>query len=112
MPIKRSSKEDKNYVEDKFLKLEKIVEDIVLSRTPHDHQILYKRRMVFDNVIGTYPVIGQSQKDRPRVKFRHIENLYLVGDAVNAPGIGGSSNTAFSSALLCAEDIKKNISRN
>ena len=36
--------------------------------------------------------------------------MYLVGDAVNVDGVGGSSDAAFNSAMECVELVKEQLS--
>jgi len=47
---------------------------------------------------------------RPNVTLQGLKNLYLVGDAVNVDGIGGSSDATFNSAMQCVELIKQHSS--
>jgi hypothetical protein len=69
----------------------------------------FSRRMVFDTVIGAYPKIGESKNMRPSVILPGISYLYLTGDAINVPGIGGLSDAAFNSAMLSADLIKRHF---
>jgi hypothetical protein len=54
--------------------------------------------MVFESAIEFYPSPAMTQSKRPSVVFANVKNLYLVGDAIDAAGIGGSSHIAFNSA--------------
>jgi hypothetical protein len=65
------------------------------------------RRMVFSATIGFYPKPSMNRLKRPNVTLQGLKNLYLVGDAVNVDGIGGSSDAAFNSAMQCVELIKQ-----
>jgi hypothetical protein len=69
------------------------------------NKAVFKRKMAFDTVIGTYPKISQTRPKRPSITMENIRNLYLVGDAIYVPTIGSSSDAAFNSAMQCAELI-------
>jgi phytoene dehydrogenase-like protein len=104
MPIMSGKVYDHTYVQGKFSELEKLVGEQFPSLLEDTE---FRRKMVFDTVIGAYPKIGQSKNTRPSITLPGISNLYLAGDAINAPGIGGSSDAAFNSAMLSADLIER-----
>ena len=66
--------------------------------------------MVFSTTIGFYPKRSMNRPNRPSVSLQGMKGLYLVGDAVDVDGVGGSSDAAFNSAMECVELIKEQFS--
>jgi phytoene dehydrogenase-like protein len=62
--------------------------------------VQWERMLRLKMVDGFEPRIGQTAKDRPGVGVPRVENLFLAGDVVSAPGNGG--DVAFSSAVEAA----------
>jgi len=60
----------------------------------------WRRKLALKMVDGFEPRIGQTAKDRPGVVASGVENLFLAGDTVSAPGNGG--DVAFASAVEAA----------
>ena len=106
MPVVSGKVHEHNYLHSKFTELQIRIEEIFPSVLEGAE---FSRRMVFDTVIGAYPKIGESRNMRPSVMLSGISNLYLTGDAINVPGIGGSSDAAFNSAMLSADLIKRHF---
>lgn len=106
MPIMSGKVHDHTYVQGKFSELERLIGELFPSLLEDAE---FRRKMVFDTVIGAYPKIGQSKNTRPSITLPGISNLYLAGDAINAPGIGGSSDAAFNSAMLSADLIEQHF---
>jgi phytoene dehydrogenase-like protein len=102
MPVKLSVVQDKKLVQEKFEQLTHLTETIFPGVQAKAD---FHRRMVFETVIGRYPGVASSHLPRLPVIFPQIDHLYFVGDAANSPGIGGSSDAAFTSAIECAEQI-------
>ena len=48
---------------------------------------------------------------RPAVIFSEFLNLYLVGDGINCPSIGGISDSDFTSPVSCSTLINEQISQ-
>jgi len=46
---------------------------------------------------------------RPAVIFSEFLNLYLVGDGINCPSIGGISDSDFTSPVSCSNLINEQI---
>ncbi len=69
-------------------------------------QMKWKRILKIPMMDGTVCIVGQTRKDRPKVKST-INNLYFSGDSYNGPGVGG--DIAPSSAKLCADVILEEI---
>lgn len=61
-------------------------------------KIVDERKLVIPVVNATLLIPSQSRPFRPEIRFKHIDNLYLAGDTVNASGCSG--DIAFSSALM------------
>jgi phytoene dehydrogenase-like protein len=68
----------------------------------------WERRLVLPVVDGVLPRVGQSLVERPAVVSPHVAGLYLVSDAVAAPGSGG--DIAFHAALRAVEHSTANLS--
>ncbi len=73
-----------------------------------DSTVKVIRKMVFENAVGFYPSPAMSRSKRPDISFPNVKNLYLVGDAVNTAGIGGTSDIAFTSAIKVRDVIISN----
>jgi phytoene dehydrogenase-like protein len=104
MPISSSIIDGGDKVESKFAQLHRIIEEIFPGILANSE---FQRRMVFDTVIGRYPLVSSAPSFAKRlpIQFPDIRSLYIVGDAADAEGIGGSSDAAFMSALNCTELI-------
>lgn len=63
----------------------------------------WERVLKLKMVDGFEPRVGQTSKDRPGVRVPGVENLFLAGDVVSAPGNGG--DVAFSSAVEAARAV-------
>lgn len=63
-------------------------------------KVEWHRSLALKMVDGFEPRVGQSEKHRPGVRAHGIENLFLAGDTVSAPGNGG--DVAFASAVEAA----------
>ena len=107
MPIASDKSHDKMYVESRYAELHRITNKIFPKLSQRSTVI---RRMVFSTTIGFYPKASMDHPKRPNVSLRGLTNLYLVGDAVNVDGVGGSSVAAFNSAMQCVELIKEQVS--
>lgn len=103
MPIDSTKSKDKDYVNAKFKELEQTMHKVFPNLGNHSPTII--RKMIFGTTIGFYPSPSMAHSKRPSVIFPNVKNLYLVGDATNAAGIGGSSDMAFSSAVECRDAI-------
>ena len=105
IPIDSSKSKDKEYVDAKFKELEEAMHAIFANLDDSSTKII--RKMVFESAIGFYPSPAMTQPKRPSVIFPNVKNLYLVGDATDAAGIGGCSDIAFNSALECHRELSK-----
>jgi phytoene dehydrogenase-like protein len=103
MPIDSTKSKDKGYVDAKFKELEQTMHKVFPNLGNHSPTII--RKMIFGTTIGFYPSPSMAHSKRPSAIFPNVKNLYLVGDATNAVGIGGSSDMAFSSAVECRDAI-------
>jgi phytoene dehydrogenase-like protein len=106
MPIPHQKLKDREYVDDASIQLEKIIDKVfprLISKT------IFKRKLLLETVIGFYPKKGMGIESRPDVKYSEFSNLYLVGDGINSPSIGGSSDAAFTSAVSCSNLINEQI---
>ncbi len=72
-------------------------------------QVVLRRTLVRDVVLGADHLYDQPRTDLPPVKVASVEGLYLVGDATDAPG--ELSATVGESALLCAQHIQEQAAR-
>lgn len=66
-------------------------------------KVEWRRVLALKMVDGFEPRVGQTAKDRPGVMASGVENLFLAGDTVSAPGNGG--DVAFASAVDSAEQV-------
>jgi phytoene dehydrogenase-like protein len=107
MPIASDKSHDKTYVETKYAELQRIM-DKILPQLANNSSVI--RRMVFRTTIGFYPKPSMNRPKRPGVSLQGLKNLYLVGDAVNVDGVGGSSDASFNSAMKCVELIRERVS--
>lgn len=105
MPIDSANSKDKEYVDAKFKELEETMHAVFANLNNGSTNII--RKMVFESAIGFYPSTAMTQSKRPSVVFPNVKNLYLVGDATDAAGIGGCSDITFNSALECHIAIEK-----
>ena len=105
MPIDNTRIKEKDYVDRKFEELEHNMHKVfsIAHRGSGTAKII--RKMIFENAIGFYPSPLMTRSRRPSVLIPTVRNLFLVGDAVNAAGIGGTSDIAFSSAIECHDAI-------
>ncbi len=71
-------------------------------------KILWKRVLRHAVVDGFVPVVGQAVRDRIGPRLSRIDNLFLAGDTVGVPGVGG--DVAFGSALECAGLVEEYLS--
>jgi hypothetical protein len=102
MPTPQQKLKDKEYVNNAFIQLEKIIEMVFPGKVS---KAIFKRKLLIDTVIGFYPKKGLGIESRPDVKFSKFTNLYLVGDCIKCPSIGGSSDASFNSAIFCSNLI-------
>jgi phytoene dehydrogenase-like protein len=105
MPIDNTRVKDKDYVNCKFEELEHNMRKVFSLADISSGSTRIIRKMVFENAIGFYPSLSMTRLRRPSVLIPTVRNLFLVGDAVNTAGIGGTSDIAFSSALECHDAI-------
>jgi phytoene dehydrogenase-like protein len=108
MPIAGDKSHDRTYVETRYAELQRVMNKILPQLEHNSSGII--RRMVFSTTIGFYPKPSMNRPKRPSVSLQGLKNLYLVGDAVNVNGVGGSSDAAFNSAMHCGELIKEQLS--
>jgi phytoene dehydrogenase-like protein len=106
MPIASDKSHDRKYLESRYAELQRIMNKIFPQLAQNSTVI---RRMVFNTTIGFYPKRSMNRPKRPNVSLQGVENMYLVGDAVNVDGVGGSSDAAFNSAMECVELIKEQL---
>lgn len=104
MPIPQQKLKDKEYVNNAFIQLEKIIDKVFPGLISN---AIFVRKLQLDTVIGFYPKKGMGIESRPHVKFSEFSNIYLVGDSINCPSIGGSSDAAFTSAIYCSNLINQ-----
>jgi phytoene dehydrogenase-like protein len=104
MPIDSARSKDRDYVGGKFRELEQTMLKVFFADLNNSSASII-RKMVFGTAIGFYPSPSMTRSKRPSVSFPTVTNLYLVGDATNAGGIGGSSDIAFNSAMECHKAI-------
>jgi phytoene dehydrogenase-like protein len=107
MPIAGEKCHDRKYLDSRYAELQKIMNKI-FPELAQNSSVL--RRMVFSTTIGFYPKRSMNRPKRPSVSVRGLKNMYLVGDAVNVDGIGGSSDAAFNSAIECVKLIRETLS--
>ncbi|MFL6424793.1 MAG: phytoene desaturase family protein [Nitrososphaeraceae archaeon] len=104
MPIASDKSHNREYLETRYAELQRIMNKIFPELAQNSDII---RRMVFSTTIGFYPKPSMSRSKRPNFSLQGLKNLYLVGDATNVDGIGGSSDAAFNSAVQRVELIKQ-----
>ena len=105
MPIDNERIKEKDYIKCKFEELEHNIHKIFSLADRGSDTARIIRKMVFENAIGFYPSPLITRSRRPSVIIPTVPNLFLVGDALNAAGIGGTSDIAFSSAIECHDAI-------
>ncbi|MBU4173725.1 MAG: NAD(P)/FAD-dependent oxidoreductase [Actinobacteria bacterium] len=66
-------------------------------------KIEWERVLKLKMVDGFEPRVGQTAKCRPGTRVLGVENLFLAGDVVSAPGSGG--DVAFASGSLAAHEV-------
>ena len=66
-------------------------------------RVEWERTLRLKMVDGFEPRPGQTAKDRPGVRVPGLENMFLAGDAVSAPGNGG--DVAFASGVEAARAV-------
>jgi phytoene desaturase len=98
LPVEMMDDHDKVEVEERRLieLLEKMFPGII-------DNVEWERMLRLKMVDGFEPRTGQTDKDRPGVKVPGVENLFLAGDVVSAPGNGG--DVAFASAVEAAHTV-------
>jgi phytoene desaturase len=98
LPVEMMDDHDKVEVEQRRLieLLEKMFPGLI-------DNVEWERMLRLKMVDGYEPRIGQTEKDRPGIKVPGVENLFLAGDVVSAPGNGG--DVAFASAVEAAHAV-------
>jgi prolycopene isomerase len=66
-------------------------------------KVEWERALKLKMVDGFEPRTGQTEKDRPGVRAPGVDNLFLAGDTVSAPGSGG--DVAFGSGVEAAHQV-------
>jgi len=66
-------------------------------------KVEWERVLKLKMVDGFEPRVGQTAKDRPGTNVPGVENLFLAGDVVSAPGSGG--DVAFESGSRAAREV-------
>ncbi len=66
-------------------------------------KVEWERVLKLKMVDGFEPRVGQTAKDRPDTRVPGVENLFLAGDVVSAPGSGG--DVAFGSGSRAAHKV-------
>jgi 15-cis-phytoene desaturase len=99
-PIPLEKMADKDFVRNEQTRLKGIIENMFPGIRDH---IEYERVIAMDIVDGAIPVVGQTWKERLAVDSPVVRGLFLAGDSVGVPGLGG--NIAFNSALVAAPKI-------
>ncbi|MBK5093082.1 MAG: NAD(P)/FAD-dependent oxidoreductase, partial [Actinobacteria bacterium] len=66
-------------------------------------KVEWERALRLKMVDGFEPRVGQTAKDRPGVRAPGVDNLFLAGDTVSAPGSGG--DVAFGSGVEAAHKV-------
>ena len=105
MPIDSVRNKNIDYVNNKFKELDQTMQKVFFSENLKNDSSRVIRKMVFRTAIGFYPSQSMTRSKRPGITFPAVRNLYLVGDWTNAPGIGGSSDIAFNSAIECRNAV-------
>lgn len=108
MPIDNTRVKDRSYVDCKFEELEHTMYQVFPNASHNGSIVKVIRKMVFENAVGFYPSPAMTRLKRPEISVPAVNNLYLVGDAVSASGIGGTSDIAFASAIDCEDAIISN----
>jgi phytoene dehydrogenase-like protein len=98
LPVEMMDDHDKVEAEERKLMelLEKMFPGII-------NNVEWERMLRLKMVDGFEPRTGQAEKDRPGVRVPRVENLFLAGDTVSAPGNGG--DVAFSSSVEAAYTV-------
>jgi len=63
------------------------------------------RRVKSSLIVSVVPYTDQSRRSRPSVEVPGVEGLYLIGDGVSVPGLGGE--LAARSALIAARMLRR-----
>lgn len=99
-PLPVETMEDRDAVEAEEKGLDSLLERMfpgIMDR------VEWRRSLALKMVDGFEPRVGQTAKDRPGVRAPGVENLFLAGDTVSAPGNGG--DVAFASAVDAAQHV-------
>src|ERR687894_3258888 len=86
-PIDSARSKDRDHVGGKFRELEQTMNKVFFIDLNNGSARII-RKMVFGTAIGFYPSPSMTRSQRPSVLFPTVANLYLVGDATDAEGIG------------------------
>lgn len=104
-PLSVDSMEDHDKVEEAERALIGLLEEMFPGICD---MIEWQRSLALDMVDGFEPRVGQTSKDRPGVGSTGVENLFLAGDVISAPGSGG--DVAFNSAVEAAKMVMSYLS--
>jgi len=91
---------DNDAVDAEEKKLRKLVEKMFPGTWD---KVEWERALKLKMVDGVEPRTGQTAKDRPGVRAPGVDNLFLAGDTVSAPGSGG--DVAFDSGVEAARQV-------
>ena len=100
-PLPVEAMDDKKLIESEENRFTALVEKMFPGIM---EKVSWQRVLKLMMVDGYEPRVGQTAKDRPAVRVPGVDNLFLAGDSVSAPGTGG--DVAFDSAVEAAAAVQ------
>ena len=98
LPVKMM--DDRSFVEKEEKRFKAIIDRMFPGIMDN---VEWERVLKLKMVDGFEPRVGQTTKDRPGTSVPGVENLFLAGDVVSAPGSGG--DVAFGSGSMAAHEV-------
>lgn len=99
-PLPVAKMDDRVFMESEEKRLKAIVNEMFPGIMD---KVEWERVLRLKMVDGFEPRVGQTAKDRPGTRAPGVENLFLAGDVVSAPGSGG--DVAFASGSRAAREV-------
>lgn len=103
-PIGREQKSDGGFVEKRVGELVDLAESIFGGRLDEEW-----RRVEVSIIVGVVPFTGQSRLERPDIAVPGFRGLFIIGDGVKVPGLGGdmAARSALRAERLVSDYLKR-----